>query len=102
MNRIVAAQFLVCASFVLLPKEATADIAIDTVIVGNAGNANDPRDGDSLTPGIQNFGAVAYNYRVGTTEVTNAQYAAFLNAKAKSDPLNLWYSFMGFNGITRT
>jgi len=46
-------------------------------------------------PGIQNYGGVAKNYRIGTTEVTNAQYAAFLNQKAASDPLALYNTFMG-------
>ena len=45
---------------------------ISTVLVGDAGNAND-------TTG---FGAVNEEYRIGTYEVTNSQYAEFLNAKA--------------------
>ena len=44
--------------------------------VGNPGNAADQNYG----PG--QFGAVAEKYRIGKTEVTNVQYAAFLNAKA--------------------
>jgi formylglycine-generating enzyme required for sulfatase activity len=64
--------------------------------VGGAGNAAD-------TTG---FGAVAYDYNVGTYEVTNSQYAEFLNAKAASDPLGLYNVFMGSvasgGGISRT
>jgi len=60
-----------------LPAKA---ITIDTVPVGNAGNA----------PDNSGRGGVAYEYRIGTYEVTNAQYAAFLNAKAASDPLGLY------------
>ncbi len=49
------------------------------------------------------FGGVSYNYRVGTHEVTNSQYAAFLNAKAgPSDPFALYNTNMGpssFGGI---
>jgi formylglycine-generating enzyme required for sulfatase activity len=53
------------------------------------------------------FGAVAYNYHIGITEVTNAQYAEFLNAKAASDPLGLYNTNMGssfpeFGGISRS
>jgi formylglycine-generating enzyme required for sulfatase activity len=51
------------------------------------------------------YGAVAYDYRIGTTEVTNAQYAEFLNAKAGSDPLALYSTNMGSDargGITRS
>ncbi|THJ12571.1 MAG: VPLPA-CTERM sorting domain-containing protein [Nitrospira sp. CG24C] len=43
---------------------------IDTVVVGHAGNSADPLTG---------LGAVSYEYRISSTEVTNAQYAAFLN-----------------------
>ncbi len=45
---------------------------IDTVHIGNPGNAGDVQ---SQGP----FGAVAPKYRIGRTEVTNAQYAEFLN-----------------------
>ncbi len=71
-----------------------APITIDTAPVGNTGNSAD-------TTG---FGAVTDFYRIGTTEVTNAQYAAFLNEKAKSDPLGLYNTNMGsgFGGITRS
>lgn len=73
-------------------------VVIPTVSVGNAGNA----------PDSTGFGSVSYDYRIGTTEVTNAQYVAFLNAKAKSDPLALYSEYMGGNvnitrgGITRS
>ena len=75
-----------------------AGVTIPTVPVGNAGNAADPLTGNL-------YGSVSYNYRIGTTEVTNAQYAAFLNAKAASDPLALYNTNMGSNargGITRS
>jgi formylglycine-generating enzyme required for sulfatase activity len=48
---------------------------------------------------------VPYDYSIGTYEVTNAQYAEFLNAKAASDPLGLYNVFMGATsqgGISRT
>ena len=50
------------------------------------------------------FGAVGYDYLIGTYEVTNAQYAEFLNGKAASDPLALYNTGMGssFGGIART
>ena len=46
-------------------------VTFDWATVGNAGNAADPETG---------FGAVSYNYAISKTEVTNAQYTAFLNA----------------------
>lgn len=73
-------------------------ITIPTVPVGNLGNAADPLTGNL-------YGSVSYDYRIGTTEVTNAQYAEFLNFKAASDPLALYNTNMGSNargGITRS
>ena len=55
----------------------TAPITIDTVKVGNAGNAAD-------TGGTVGAGAVGYDYYIGKTEVTAGQYTAFLNAVASS------------------
>jgi formylglycine-generating enzyme required for sulfatase activity len=74
---------------------ALAQITIPTVPVGNPGNAADPTTG---------FGSVAYTYNIGTTEVTNAQYAAFLNAVAATDTNNLYNTNMAgsFGGITRS
>ena len=46
-----------------------------------------------------------YSYRIGTYEVTSAQYVDFLNSKATSDPFNLYNANMGSNprgGITQT
>ena len=46
-------------------------LPVAMVPVGNAGNAADPATG---------YGAVNYAYHMSQTEVTNTQYAAFLNA----------------------
>jgi len=100
MFRTVACLFLVCATSLLAPVPASA-ITIPTVPVGNVANGNDPIDGDPFTAGVQNFGSVGYAYRIGTTEVTNAQYVAFLNAKAASDPLGLYATNMGLVGPAR-
>lgn len=71
----------------LSASPAQASLAISTVPVGNAGNA-----GDVQPQGT--FGAVAYDYRIGTYEVTNDQYAAFLNAVAATDTFNLYMTNM--------
>jgi len=73
-----------------------APISIPTVPVGNAGNA---------PSGVTGYGGVAYNYRMGTTEVTNEQYVAFLNAVATTDTYGLYQSNMGgdaLGGIERS
>jgi formylglycine-generating enzyme required for sulfatase activity len=56
----------------LLISSVTNAVTIDTVPVGNPGNA-----GEVQSQGT--FGAVGYNYRIGKHEVTNAQYVEFLN-----------------------
>jgi len=75
---------------------ASAQITIPTVPVGNPGNAADPFTGNL-------YGSVAYSYNIGQSEVTNAQYAAFLNAKAATDTYALYSADMAgsFGGITR-
>lgn len=68
---------------------ASAQISMEWSTVGNAGNAPDPTTG---------FGSVGYDYRIGTYEVTNGQYAAFLNAVAASDdPYGLWDDGLQFD-----
>jgi formylglycine-generating enzyme required for sulfatase activity len=68
-------------------------VSIDWVTVGDPGNGCD-------TSTLDCFGAVDYVYRIGKFEVTSAQYAEFLNAKAASDPLELYTT--GMPGITRS
>ena len=49
---------------------------------------------------------MAYDYWISKYEVTNAQYAELLNAKAASDPLGLYNTIMDgdatFGGITQS
>jgi sulfatase modifying factor 1 len=75
-KNIIAALFAV----VLASLNAHATITIDTVTVGNPGNANDSTG----------FGAVSYTYNIGTYEVSLLQYATFLNAVAATDTYSLW------------
>ncbi len=84
------------ASFVAASAAFASPVTMDWSTVGNAGNAADPTTG---------FGAVGYEYRIGTYEVTNSQYAAFLNSVAASDPNGLYNNNMGSDsrgGITRS
>jgi sulfatase modifying factor 1 len=69
---------------------ARAEISLDMVTVGNAGNAND-------TTG---YGAVGDVYQIGKYEVTAGQYTAFLSAVAATDTYalyneNMWSSLYG-------
>jgi len=81
-----------------LAASAHAAVIIDYVTVGDAGNAADP-----LTGGL--YGAVSYAYQIGKYEVTNAQYAEFLNNVAATDANGLYNASMGSDargGITRS
>ena len=64
-------------------------MTVETVTVGNPGNAGDPIEFQGT------FGTVGYVYAIGRYEVTAGQYAAFLNAVAASDPYLLYDTRMG-------
>ena len=90
--------------FLLLAGSASA-VTIDWVTVGGAGNAGDPQTTCFSCGPTTTFGAVDYTYQISKTEVTNAQYAEFLNAKAAAaDPNRLYNVNMGrrLGGITRS
>ncbi len=67
---------------------------IDTVHIGNPGNAGDVQPGGT-------FGAVAPKYRIGRTEVTNAQYVELLNGvdPTGANTLALYSSSMSSNAL---
>ena len=69
-----------------------AAVTIDWVTVGNPGNACDVQSQGC-------FGAVARDYRIARTEVTNAQYAEFLNAVAATDTNALYNPSMGEQSV---
>lgn len=70
---------------------AQANIVIDTVPVGNPGNVGELSGAGAGGAGPDRIcGAVSYNYRIGTYEVTAAQYCAFLNAVARTDTYQLY------------
>jgi formylglycine-generating enzyme required for sulfatase activity len=84
-----------CSSVLLslliaLPGSA---VTMDWTPIGNPNNSCDPlTDAFGVVTGC--LGTVPYPYEIGTYEVTNAQYAEFLNAKATSDPLGLYSESM--------
>jgi formylglycine-generating enzyme required for sulfatase activity len=78
------------------PPAASA-VTIDWSFVGNPDNAADSTG----------YGAVGYSYNIGTYDVTNSQYVAFLNSNVPdgeiADPLALYNSNMSnatYGGIT--
>src|SRR4051794_1337042 len=79
----------------------TLAITIPTVPVGNAGNG-----GDVFSTRFSLSGGIAYNYRIGTYEVTVGQYTAFLNSVAASDTFSLYNTHMATDlhiaGIARS
>jgi formylglycine-generating enzyme len=93
--------WLLAAPFVALAGPATA-VAIDWAPVGDPGNAPDA----AANCDAAGCGSVPYDYFISRFEVTNAQYAEFLNAKAASDPFGLYHASMGSNvsygGITQS
>jgi formylglycine-generating enzyme len=97
MRKYFFALSTLAALFGLGASVAMAEVVIEFANVGNAGNAGDPN--------AFGRGAVAYDFRIGRFEVTNAQYAAFLNVVAASDPNGLFNLSMGTDtrgGITRS
>lgn len=88
-----AATVLVLGSF------AQANITIDTVTVGDSGNAGE-LSGAGNYPPSRICGSVDYTYNIGRYEVTAGQYTAFLNAVARTDTYglynaNMWSSSSG-------
>jgi hypothetical protein len=83
------------AAALLIAAASSADVVtIATAPVGDPGNIADSTG----------YGSVDYSFRMGRTEVTNAQYVEFLNAVAAADdPHQLFFgsSDTGY-GIVRT
>ena len=93
-----AKSILFCSALLAFMADASA-VTIDTVLVGNPGNANDPFTG-SL------YGGVASAYNIGKYDVTVGQYTAFLNAVAATDTYALYNTSMATDlnvaGIARS
>ena len=88
-------QHILLAVSLLAASLSCHAVNIPTVLVGDAGNANDSTS----------HGAVGYDYHIGTYEVTNSQYTAFLNATAATDTHSLYNTNMNSSthgGINRS
>jgi formylglycine-generating enzyme required for sulfatase activity len=87
---------LLILAALLVPLPGSA-VTIDWVTVGDPGNAADTAT--NCLNSAPNCGSVGYDYYISKYEVTNAQYAEFLNAKAASDPYALYDPNMGYDGV---
>ena len=77
---------IVCVAAIVAVFGSTAmAVEVETVHVGNPGNAGD-RNG---------YGAVDYEYNIGKYEVTTGQYCEFLNAVAATDTYGVYNTLMG-------
>ena len=81
---------------VVLGSIAVAKVEIETVHVGNPGNAGEG-SGSGQAYGLRICGAVGYKYNIGKYEVTAGQYRDFLNAVAKTDTYGLYNTEMWSN-----
>ncbi len=70
-------------------------VTIETVPVGNLGNAADTEV--MWTDDTTGYGFVGYAYNIGKYEVTAGQYCEFLNAVAATDTYGLYNSSMDTN-----
>ncbi len=100
------ASSLALALAVGISSSAMATVTIDWVTVGNPGKLAQSSDNRNHSFGAgDGLGNVDYTYQIGQYMVTNTQYAAFLNAAAKSDPYGLYNTQMNSStqgGITRS
>jgi formylglycine-generating enzyme required for sulfatase activity len=70
---------------------ASSPVSLQFVTVGDPGNVAD----------ANGYGAVGYSYQMGQYDVTLAQYTAFLNSVAATDPYGLYNPFMGTDYATQ-
>ena len=81
MRRFIREFVLISGLVLISPSRLWAVVDIQWTLVGNAGN---PADTLVMSDGTSGYGSVGYVYRMGAFEVTNSQYAEFLNAKDPS------------------
>ncbi|MHC4698185.1 MAG: SUMF1/EgtB/PvdO family nonheme iron enzyme, partial [Planctomycetota bacterium] len=85
----------IAAVVLLAAASVHAEVVIETVTVGNPGNAGE--DSGDCVPGgwgpCRECGAVDYVYNIGKFEVTAGQYTEFLNAVAATDTYGLYNTY---------
>jgi sulfatase modifying factor 1 len=88
-SRSLLAAVLVMAAANFASADTIHGINIDFVNIGHAGNAAD-------TGGTPGRGAVGYNYRIGTYDITNAQWYAFTAAAGTPTGTDAGYSYPAY------
>lgn len=99
-RRIRIVTVLVVAAF-SLPVTAWGEVEFFWVTIDDVDNAPDPLNQHD----IPNLGSVGYVYQIAKHEVTNDQYAEYLNAVAVTDTYELYHPNMGTHmqgGISRS
>ena len=91
-RRILMFAFAGLALMAMAAPSRARTIVIDVSLIGEPGNAADP---------VTNYGAVAYSYSMGKYDITLSQYAAFLNAVAKTDTYGLYNPELEIKGHTK-
>jgi hypothetical protein len=96
---------LVLASNISIPPPPPLMISPEGSLAGSMQFVNVTHPGNA--PDVTGFGSVDYKYRIGTCEVTNYDYTAFLNSVASSDPYGLYdprmaTTAMGYTAIIRS
>jgi formylglycine-generating enzyme required for sulfatase activity len=103
LPRLAAALFLAAAA---VAAPTASAVTIDWVTVGAPDNAADTDPVNCGPSSASPCGTVATPYKIGKYEVTNAQYAEFLNAVADTDTNALYNTSMDsdatFGGITQS
>ncbi|CAG0966568.1 hypothetical protein MYXO_01062 [Myxococcaceae bacterium] len=102
LGRVGAGLVAALAWVVLGTAAPAAAVTVDWVFVGDPGNAADTPASNCYAASC---GSVSHGYYISKYEVTNAQYAEFLNAKAATDPNGLYNGAMASSthgGITRS
>ncbi len=98
--RSVVVRLFLCLFATVLSRSASAAVTIEYVPVGDPGNVGDTQK--MKQDGTSGYGAVGYSYQIGKYDVTNAQYAPFLNAKdpTGANALGLYNQTQGTDGNT--
>jgi len=85
MNRVAKCAAIAVVALARV-SSAQAEVVIETVTVGDRGNADDTHD--------DGYGGVNYFYKIGKFEITAGQYTEFLNAVADDDTYELYNTEM--------